>query len=93
MFYCCDNLKEVIVKGNITQIYTSAFARESEDNVKLTIDLSACTSVPELEENIIYGRTPSNITFKVKKGMASAFKAASDCTEQGLDQCNFVEVE
>ncbi len=93
MFYCCDNLKEVIVKGNITQIYTSAFARESEDNVKLTIDLSACTSVPELEENIIYGRTPSNITFKVKKGMASAFKAASDWTEQGLDQCNFVEVE
>ncbi len=93
MFYCCDNLKEVIVKGNITKIYTYAFARESEDNVKLTIDLSTCTSVPEIEDNILFGRTPSNVTFKVKKDMASAFKADSDWKGQGLDQCNFVEVE
>lgn len=91
----CDKLKEVIVKGNITHIYDQAFSSESisGNNVNITIDLSACTSVPELGNDIFYGRTPSNITFKVKKSMASAFKAASDWTEQGLDQCNFVEVE
>ena len=95
MFYSCNNLKDVIVKGDIDRIDDQAFASESVsgNNVKLSIDLSACTSVPKLGNDIFNGRTPSDITFKVKKDMASKFKAASDWTEQGLDQCIFVEVE